>query len=97
MNWLSSSMNWGDKRIAMEEKEEEKREEHKADRVPGFFSSSSNWDPPPSQPQARVCPPTPGSGGRGDTIACGRGGVEDPNWDEGTDTMVIGVIVHIKK
>jgi hypothetical protein len=39
------------------EKEEEIREEHKADRVPGFFSSRLNWDPPPLQPQASVSPP----------------------------------------
>ncbi len=39
----------------------------------GFFSSRKNWDPPLPHPQASVSPPF-GSGGRGGTLACGRGG-----------------------
>jgi hypothetical protein len=44
----------------------------RVDRVPGFFTSRPNWDPPPPHPQASVFPRPFGSGRR-NTLACGRG------------------------
>jgi hypothetical protein len=55
--------------------------------VLGFFSSRRNWDPPPPHPQASV--PSPLVPGEGHTRLRERGWGEDPNSDEGTDTVAL--------
>jgi hypothetical protein len=56
-------------------------------RVQGFLVSRQIWSPPP---QASVSPPTFGSWGGGDTLACGGGG-GGANSDEGTGNLVLYV------
>ncbi len=48
--------------------------QHKVDRMLGFFSSRPNWDPPLPHTQASVFPPPPLWLRRKGTLACGRGG-----------------------
>jgi hypothetical protein len=53
-----------------------------------LLSSRPNWVPAPPHPQGSAAPPPYGSKG-GDTPACGGGGAGGPNYDEGTDTLVL--------
>jgi hypothetical protein len=57
-------------------------------RVPTVFVPLSELGPPPPPPQANVAPSQDPSGG--DTLACGEGG-GGPNFDEGTETLVLYV------
>jgi hypothetical protein len=60
---------------------------HRVYRVQGFFSSRPNWDfPTPSH--AGECVPSSFDSG-GDTLMYGRGGEGGPNFDEGTDTVLL--------
>ncbi len=58
-----------------------------------FLSSRPNWDPPPPHPQASVYPPPPmWFQGKG-TLACGKGWGVGPNFNEGTDNVVLKALV----
>jgi hypothetical protein len=63
--------------------------EHRVDRLPGFFSSRPNRDPPPPKPLTRrqVCAPLLFRGGT--HSLAGEGVSEGPNSDEATDTVVL--------
>jgi hypothetical protein len=61
------------------------------DRVQGFFSSPELGPPHPLN-RRRVCPPPFGSGRGTHSLACE--GVEGPNSDERTDTVVLKVYMY---
>jgi len=63
---------------------------HRVGRVLSIFSSRRNWTPP-TLTRRRVCPPPPGSRGKG-TLA-GERGWESPNFNEGTYTVVLFIYV----
>ncbi len=61
----------------------------RVDRVLSFFSSRRNWDPPTPSPAGESVPPPlwlgrGGGGGGGE----GHTRLQDPNSDEGKDTVV---------
>jgi hypothetical protein len=54
-----------------------------------FFPVVRIGPPTPSPPRESCHPPFVSK--RGDTLACGEGGAGGPNYDEGTDTLVLYV------
>ncbi len=57
-------------------------------RVPCFLTSCPNRVPPPPHPPCRECALPPYGSKGGNTLACGGGG-GGPDFDEGTDTLVV--------
>jgi hypothetical protein len=59
---------------------------HRVDRVLGSFSSRPNWDSPTPSPAGKCAPPPLVPGG---THSLEGEGLGDPNYNEGTDTVVL--------